>query len=221
MDLFANSFVIGVAALLGGIILGAVICLATLLPALLEKVKEAQSADILDRKGRRTEKTAGGKMGLGGKLGNVGVIAKAGTQAQAPTSLGTSVLRPTIGLRMISILLTPVAVYLLFFHPMGPEMIPFPYGREVVMAILIYALIYIQTYEVRYDRDGIVTRDGFFRRKEFKWGDLISVKDRGTYEQVLKFETGKMTMQKYLVGMADFLTLAHDHSERNKQLSHA
>lgn len=152
-------------------------------------------------------------------------VAQLGTGGQAPMTLDQRVMKPSIGVKLVVLGLCAALVYYTTQMTAG-EMNGFqiaepgPYGTGMIALCLFAAVngvIYIFTFETRYDRDMlIVTRMMFFRR-EYRWKDLWRIADDGAYELQLFFEPGgKAKVLKHSVGIEEFKEFALAAIRRNR-----
>ena len=151
--------------------------------------------------------TAG--LGIGSLVGLAALLARPGQNAQARMSLDAVVMVPTKGLRFISLGCSALILWFLC----GPGMAEFTTGLTLNLMLsagLIYAVLFIAGYEAKYNADGISAPNWLFQTKHYPWEEFISIKDNGQYNYVLSFESGRLILQKYLVGMATFLTFVSD-----------
>jgi len=163
-------------------------------------------------------KTILGGLGLGGLVGPGSLIARAGQDKPARMTLNTAVMTPTAGLRWIS--LGGAAIILIVMW--NPLMLAH-YGDELtlhllVTGVLVYNVMFISGYEARYDAEGITAPNWLFQDRHYTWEEFISIKDDGHYLYRLRFESGRMAMQKHLVGMPTFITFVAEVREMNKRL---
>lgn len=153
-------------------------------------------------------------------------LASVGTGGSAPMSVDQRVLRPAMGVKLVVLGLCATMVYLTYqmqtvgnFN--GFELAdPGPYGWAMIWLCLLAAVngvVYIFTFETRYDRDMlIVTRMMFFRR-EYRWRNLWRIADDGAYELQLHFQPGgKAKVLKHSVGIEEFKDLALAQIRRNR-----
>lgn len=160
-------------------------------------------------------KTLAGGLGIGNTNAPAALLARMGQNAQTRMSLDTVVMVPTMGLRLISLGCAGVLLWLLW----GPAMYGLLVGQGLnllVSACIIYAVVYIAFYEATYNGDGISAPNWLFQTRHYPWEEFISIKDNGQYNYVLQFESGKMHLQKYLVGMPTFFTFVAEVREMNK-----
>ncbi len=161
----------------------------------------------LDADGRMPDRTLGAKLG-GGLPFDTGMVARIGAGARARMSLNTTIMRPTIGVRGLSVGLSGLVLYLIWGNP-GAY---FPAGQGLslgITAFLLYGVLRIVFYEVRYDDRTLSTTNWLFQTCEFEMNTLIALRDNGHHLYKLRFENGKtIEVQKYLVGMPDFLSYA-------------
>lgn len=173
-----------------------------------------------DSEGRGVELTAMGKLGNFTGAGNLSsgadTIAKIGTNAPAPTSLNTTILKPTMGARSLSLVLS-VVMFVLLWTPLGNAYLP--QGellRIIISAGVLYAAMNMIVYQASYDRQVLNIPNWAFQQREFNWKDLVSIKDNGHYLYVLRFSDGrKAELHKYLVGIPEFLSYANDRIAEN------
>lgn len=161
----------------------------------------------LDADGRMPDKTLGARLG-GGLSVDAGIVAQIGGKAKARMSLNTTVMRPTIGVRGISIALSAIIVYMIWASPGAV----FPMGQGMMIAMtvaILYGVVRIMFYEVRYDDRTLTTTNWLFQTCEFEMNKLVDLRDNGHHIYKLRFANGKtIELQKYLVGMSDFLSYA-------------
>jgi hypothetical protein len=174
----------------------------------------ARVSDALDRRfgqsdadGRMPDKTLGAKLG-GGLAFDAGMVAQIGAGAKARMSLNTTIMRPTIGMRALSLGLSAIVLYMIWFR--SGELMPGGKGVSIALSVsILYAAIRIMFYEVRYDDRSLSTTNWLFQRCDFDMAGLVALRDNGHHVYKLRFENGKsIELQKYLVGMPDFLSYA-------------
>lgn len=146
----------------------------------------------------------------GHRAGQFDPITKLAQRGEGETTLGETILRPSLLMRLFSFGLTGLFVALLFLDIGAPYRAGFDDWMILLIAVgAIYGFFYVQLAEVRYDRDVIIGRDGLFRRKENRWADLVRVQDDGQYSYILTFADGsKQNVQKQSKGGGAFLTYA-------------
>lgn len=171
-----------------------------------------------DTRGRAVGLTPGARTGIGNLPVDAGLLAGIGVGQEAARSLDVRVMRPSMGLRAMSLGLGGLVLALAWTEA-GADYISGPlWVRQAISGFVVYSMIYISQYEVRYDAHSIVAPDWFLRRRECRWTDLSDIRDDGHYVYKLRFAGGrKMEVQKYLTGIREFLTLAHDRVERCRQ----
>lgn len=153
-------------------------------------------------------------------------LASVGTGGPAPMSLDQRVLRASLGVKLV--VLGLCAAMFCFAYQMqtvgnfnGFEVAdPGPYGWAMIGLCLLAAVngvVYIFTFETRYDRNMlIVTRMMFFRR-EYGWKDLWRIADDGAYELQLHFQPGgKAKVLKHSIGIEEFKDFALAQIRRNR-----
>ncbi len=161
----------------------------------------------LDADGRMPDKTLGARLG-GGLTVNAGIVAQIGAKAKARMSLNTTIMRPTIGVRGISLGVSAVIIYLIWARP--GEVFAMGQGMMIATTLaVLFGVIRIMFYEVRYDDRTLSTTNWLFQHCEFDMTRLVDLRDNGHHTYKLRFENGKtIELQKYLVGMPDFLSYA-------------
>ncbi|MFY0635615.1 MAG: hypothetical protein JXQ91_17520 [Vannielia sp.] len=161
-----------------------------------------------DAEGRQVERTVGARV-MGQR--DIGLLASRGMAKPAEQSLNATVMRTTWGLRLSTVLFSGLAVAMAFnFDPADQMMSTLMPPLIAGMALL--ALAHVFSYELRYDRDVLISQSLIQFRRERAWKELVDLKDEGRGVYRLVFADGKkMRVQKYLVGMSDFLTLASRH----------
>ena len=158
--------------------------------------------------------TGTGRMGIVNLDPVTSRIANIGMDRPVHMTLGTVVMRPTQGLRIISLGSGGFILFCLWgstiFQPMLSGL-----GAIIMTAIIFYTVMYISAYEARYDDQGITAPNWMFQQKQYAWEDFITIRDNGHYLYVLKFADGKMSLQKHLVGIHTFLTFVSDLEDMN------
>ncbi len=166
-----------------------------------------------DADGRMVDTT--GLAGLGGGLPiDAGMVAQIGAGAKARMSLDTTVMRPTIGLRLLSLGVSGLILFMIWARP--GVYIPTGTMSAVMTAGILFAAIRIMSYEVRYNSQTLSAPNWMFQARDFDMHTLISVRDNGHHIYKLRFDDGQsVALQKYLVGMPDFLSYARFVTELN------
>ncbi|WP_103257640.1 hypothetical protein [Tabrizicola aquatica] len=156
-------------------------------------------------------------------------LAHVGTGGPAQISLDQRVLRPAMGVKLVAVGLC-VAMFYAAYQVTTLETFngfevadPGPYGTAIIVLCLLAALngvVYIFSFETRYDRDMlIVTRMMYFRR-EFRWKDLARITDDGAYELHLHFYPGgRAKVLKHSVGIEEFKDFALAQIRRNRMVN--
>ncbi len=173
-----------------------------------------------DAKGREIERTRLARFGGGNLDWNAAVIAKAGTGVEPRQSLNVTVMRPSLGLKALMIVLSLALLYLTW-SGVGAQYLPVDqdWVRWAISAAVGYAALNIMIYEARYDSYSFWAPNWALQSREYLWKDLVSLKDDGHYLYKLTFEDGrKAEVQKYLVGIRDFVSYAQDRIEENRRL---
>jgi len=152
-------------------------------------------------------------------------LAQLGTSGQAARSFDQRVLRPSIGVKLVVLGLCAAMVYFATQMTSGEfngfqVADPGPYGTIMIGLCLFAALngvVYIFTFETRYDRDMLVVTRMMFNRREYRWKNLWRIADDGAYELQLFFEPGgKAKVLKHSVGIAEFKEFALAQIRRNR-----
>ncbi len=171
-----------------------------------------------DNEGQEVEQTGFAKTQLSNLPMDVGFVAGVGKNAEPNMTLNETILRPTIGMRLISIVIGGAILWMTWLG--GTEYIPdVPYLKEGLSAVVAYSLLYTNLYELRYDQHGIIHKDWFLREVDFRWQDIISIRDNGQYAYILRLESGRKTeVMKYLVGIRPFLTYAKEQIAKNNRI---
>ena len=151
-------------------------------------------------------------------------LASLGSGGAAQISLDQRILKPSIGVKLLVLGLCAAMFYyatVVTGQQGGLQTVdPGLYGYFMTAICLLAAVngvIYIFTFETRYDRDMlIVTRMMFFRR-EYRWKNLWRIADDGAYELQLLFEPGgKAKVLKHSVGIEEFKDFAQGQLRRNR-----
>lgn len=152
-------------------------------------------------------------------------LAQLGTGGQAPMTLDQRVLKPSVGVRLIVLGLCAAMVY--FVNQMSAGEMngfqvaePGAYGTVMIVICLLAAVngvVYIFTFETRYDRDMLIVTRMMFHRREYRWKNLWRIADDGAYELQLFFEPGgKAKVLKHSVGIEEFKDFALAQIRRNR-----
>lgn len=172
-----------------------------------------------DSKGRDIELTTMGKLDVlanGSSSSRSDYFFQMGLDKPAPTSLSTTILKPSKGIRSFTVLGVSV-VLILIWSPLGAMYVPDNELLKVgLSAAVLYAMINMLIYQASYDRQVLSIPNWLFQQREYNWKDLVSIKDNGHYLYVLQFTGGrKAELHKYLVGIPDFLSYANDRIDAN------
>jgi hypothetical protein len=152
-------------------------------------------------------------------------LARVGTGGAAPMTLDQRVLKPSIGVRLFVLGLCAAMIYYAAQMTTGEVngfqiAEPGPYGTVMIVFCVLAAVngvIYIFTFETRYDRDMLIVTRMMFYRREYRWKNLWRIADDGAYELQLFFEPGgKAKVLKHSVGIAAFKDFALAQIRRNR-----
>ncbi len=144
-------------------------------------------------------------------------------EARGPrVSADALVMTVTPGVRLISVGLTAVFLWLIWQSPgageTGPmgEMVPGgPWVKAGLTALVVLGVLHQFLFEARVDRDRLVTETLLVWRREYAWRDLQGIADSGAYEYRLDFGARRMRLPKYLVGMPGLLNFLGEVLARN------
>lgn len=153
-------------------------------------------------------------------------LASVGIKSEAPVTVGDRILRPAIGVRLFVLGLAAAILTLV----VQPGLLPSAYDeairelpvspevtRIVLLVAALWSVAYIFGFEARYNADTlIVTR--LFKRREYRWKNLLWLKDDGGYDLILTFETGKAKVLKHTVGVDQFKAFAEQQAQINRTL---
>ena len=201
---------IGLALLLVVAAIGAYVYLVWILPARAGRAVTNRlyaATNAADGQGRRVELTAGAKLM---KQRDIAPLASRGMARAAEESLGTAVMKTTWGMRLSAVLMALAGVAALVFMDMGLDPAMLRILQLVVAGLALLGIVHVFSFEMRYDRDVIVSQSLLQFRREIAWRDLVDIRDEGGGVYRLTSADGRrMRVQKYLTGMRDFLTRAH------------
>lgn len=151
-------------------------------------------------------------------------LAGIGSSGPAELSVNQRVLRPSIGVRLFVLGLVGAIVYFLARVP--PELHGFEVAESGVAGWLMPALvllaaangvIYIFTYEARYDHQVLIVTRMIFLRREYLWKNLVRIADDGGYELHLTFQPGgKAKVLKHSTGIGAFKEFALAQIRKNR-----
>ncbi len=213
-------------AIIIGLLIAAVICVAGFFGLMYfiniwlpHRVKKStyDRVNLRDSKGQKIEQTGFAKTQLAGLPFDVAYLAKIGNDAAPRQTLNTTHLRPTIGLRVISLGLSAVFMAMFFAPASSSASLP-PSTMLMMLTIVGYAALHTNLYSASYDNHSLIAPNRFFQRKEYRWNDITAIKDNGHYLYQLHLINGqKVEIQKYLVGIRDFLTFAQEKIAQNNR----
>jgi hypothetical protein len=153
-------------------------------------------------------------------------LASIGTMGEAARTLDDTILRPTIGVRLLALGLAAMVFCYFAFPEWQPEglnealrEIPVPLfaSQLFIFAAALNGVFYIFGHEARYNRDLLITTRMFLHRREFRWKDLDYIGDDGNYELVLKFRVGgKAKVLKHSRGVEEFKRFAMAQLQKNR-----
>ncbi len=153
------------------------------------------------------------------------LLARVGTSGGAEQALQEKVLRPSVGVRLL-ILVISALVLGQFFLPrfaqgMDEALAELPVSPLVVQGLVLLAVangvIYIFSCEARYDTSVLIVSRMLVFRREFLWKNLERIGDDGRYELVLIFRPGgKAKVLRYSQGIRDFKDYALKRLQENK-----
>lgn len=151
-------------------------------------------------------------------------LASVGTAGPALVSVDQRVLKPSIGVKLFVLGLCGMMVYFVI-QMTGQQgslqtVDPGLYGQIMNAICIIAALngvVYIFTFETRYDRDMLIVTRMMFVRREYRWKNLWRISDDGAYELHLYFEPGgKAKVLKHSIGIEEFKDFALAQIRQNK-----
>lgn len=151
--------------------------------------------------------------------GDLDLIAQIGENRQPRQSAGTKVLHTTPGLRAISLGISALVLFFLMSGAFVPQGLS-PDNAAIlwlVVAVLAMGVVDVLTYELQYDRHGMVLTRFMYWRRSYDWVHLMGIDDDQHYQYVLAFSKGgRVKVMKHLVGMPEFLTLVAKTLDRNE-----
>ncbi len=151
--------------------------------------------------------------------GDIELIAQMGMAALPRQSAGTHVLRTTPGLQAISLGLSALILGLLAAGMPGSHDVfggdpAILWGLAILLGIGIADIL---SYELQFDRHGMVLTRFMYWRRSFEWAHLMGIDDDQNYQYVLAFSKGgRVKVLKHLVGMPGFLTHVASVLDRNE-----
>ena len=158
--------------------------------------------------GERVTKTTLAKTGLGNLPLDVSLIARIGSKAAPRADSNGLILRPTVGLRLMSTGLTLFLFWMAWFNP-GAYL---PDNVLILIPVTLAALYGFANTNLsflRYNLDGFEVMDSWFRRRRIAWSDVQDIQDDGHYMYIFRLRSGsKVKALKYLGGMPEFLNHA-------------
>lgn len=146
--------------------------------------------------------------------GAIEVLASAGQAGQPVQSADAIVLRTTPGVRLVGLVLGVTLLWLLF-GPTRGVYVPDGWPTWAMAAVVALAIVGTISFEARVDADRLVLVHYLHWRREYRWRDLVALRDDGGYAWRLDFASGRARVPKHLVGMPGFLSLVAEHLDRN------
>lgn len=174
-----------------------------------------------DAKGRAIRETAMAQTGLANLSPGFGLLARVGEGRAPERSVDRTILRPTLGLRLTSLGLTAMLVFMGYTERdmLLPDSL---WVTVAICAALLYAVAFVGFYRLSYDAHEIIAPGALFQRRVIKWTDLAEIRDNGHYLYRLRTHDGRtIDIQKYLVGIRGFLAYALDRLEEQEKAAHA
>ncbi len=176
------------------------------------------------RSGRIKPSERVGSTGMGKVAGalpaELSLLAGAGTGGRAHETLGEMFLRPTWGLRAITIGFPVLAAYFMTqMHAVDQlQTMPFDLILNGVICLLIFHVaIYTNTYELRYDGDCFAHRNWFYQRRQFRWSDILMIRhDNAYFYEIHTKDRRKAYVPKHLIGIEDFVETVQTHIALNE-----
>ncbi|MDP5083886.1 MAG: hypothetical protein NWQ23_00605 [Yoonia sp.] len=156
----------------------------------------------------------------GGIAPELSLLAGAGAGGPAHETLGEKFLRPTWGLRLITLGIPALAIYFLAQTRTTGDL-AFPAVDLAmnggILAVMVHVLVYTNTYELRYDRDRFAHRNWFYQRREFHWSEIRSIRDDNAYFYEIRMKRrAKAYVPKHLVGIEGFVETVQTSIARNE-----
>jgi hypothetical protein len=148
---------------------------------------------------------------------SISVLARLGEKAAPQQSLDVIVMRPTFGLKGISLLLSAVALWMTWSGKFV-EMMPDGTAIRLAMSSMVaFCALNTFLFEARVDRSSLVVIKFALWRREYLWRDFSAIKDDDSYLYFLHFSKGgKVNIPKHLVGMSGFLKFLGEILEQNE-----
>ncbi|NNK16283.1 MAG: hypothetical protein HKP51_05210, partial [Sulfitobacter sp.] len=144
-------------------------------------------------------------------------IAQLGLNEPAQMSLNTVIMRPTKGLRFLSLGFSVFALWMIW-GPIASSNSHVPLLAIGASVLISYMALFIANYEARYNDEGLTAPDWFFIERRYDWEDFRSLNEDGNLLYKLEFAgKRKVHLQKYLVGMPTFLTFIEDVKALNRK----
>ena len=210
---FFDPLSLGIVATLGLLLLPVAFFVVVIFgwPYLLWRLRRrlTRQTDLTDSKGRDIPKAGLARFGLSTLPLDMALAGRVGMKQAPEVSLGAITMRPTIGLRLISGVLSLICVAIFLSDPehFGLSDTLLTIGA----ALLVYGFVFTNASYVRYDAEGLSAPGAAFQTKTARWADVVSLSDHGHYLYVIRTRDGqKIEIQKFLTGIEDFLTYAAD-----------
>ncbi len=160
--------------------------------------------------GRQVPRTASARFGVGNLAADATLVAQIGKNSVPRAGLNGQILRPTIGIRVMSIAMSLFALWLVWADP-GAFLPDNVFLLLPCTALILYGTVHTNTSFLRFDADGFEVMDSLFRRRMILWDDLEQIRDNGHYLYIFDVRNGRSAKSlKYLAGMPHFLSFAFD-----------
>jgi hypothetical protein len=167
----------------------------------------------------RVDSTGMGKLG-GGLPAELRLLAGVGTGGRAHETLGEVFLRPTLGLRAITIGFSVLAAYFMTQMHTVDHLQTLPLDLTLngaICLVIFHVAIYTNTYELRYDSDRFAHRNWFYQRREFRWSDILMIRhDNAYFYEIHTKDRRKAYVPKHLTGIEGFVETVQTHIALNE-----
>ena len=161
--------------------------------------------------GRRTNRSAG-SLGAKSLPPGLSALASVGRDAAPTLTIDTWTLRPTLGLRMISLGLGAVILAMMWGGVPLHEGLALETSEPIkwgITAVVALATLNVMTYEVRVSERELHAKKFFLFPRTYLWKDLVLFQHDGGYEYVMRFDPGgRITVLKHLAGIEHLQRIA-------------
>jgi hypothetical protein len=194
-------------------LLGVAVVVLVIAVLAFRRVRRSREAERLSF--GRTPGRSGSASRQSGLPSTLDALASIGEDRAADRTIDTYVLRPTVGLRLVSLGLSGVVLWFIWgWQPDsdGLRMIKSDAINVVLSLMVAWAAFNVMTYEARVNDVSLIAKKNYMFTREYFWKDLVHFSKDAGYEYVLHFEPGgKIGVLRHLSGIDHLRRIAARH----------